>query len=109
MQIELIQQHGDTPSIYREFVDAHGEGFHQLAYWPTDFDGVMERAEAAGWPVVWAGEVGDVRFAYFEVDPTISTIIEITTYNDSTRGMAEMVEGAARDWDGVTEPVRSLL
>jgi glyoxalase/bleomycin resistance protein/dioxygenase superfamily protein len=109
MQIELIQQHDDTPSIYREFIEAHGEGFHQYAYWPTDFDGVMERAAAAGWPVVWSGEMGGLRFAYLEVDPSISTIIEIMELTDMSRGMGELVESAAADWDGVTDPVRSLL
>jgi hypothetical protein len=109
MQIELIQVHDDAPSIYREFVDAHGEGFHQYAFWPTDFDGVIERAEAAGWPVVFSGTGGAVKFAYLEVDPLISTIIEVMELNDTSRGMAELVAGAARDWDGTTDPVRSLL
>jgi catechol 2,3-dioxygenase-like lactoylglutathione lyase family enzyme len=109
MQIELIQQHGDTPSIYREFVDTHGEGFHQFAWWVTDFDAVMRKADAAGWPVAFSGSGGTVRFAYFEVDPTISTIVEVTELNDSTQGLADLLEGAAATWDGVSEPVRSLF
>jgi hypothetical protein len=109
MQIELIQQHDDTPSIYREFLDARGEGFHQLAYWVTDFDGVLLRAEAAGWPVVFSGSGGTVRFAYLEVDPLISTIVEVTELNDSTQGLADLLESAAGTWDGTTDPVRSLM
>ncbi len=109
LQIELIQPHGDVPSIYREFLEAHGDGFHQLAWWVTDFDAVMHRAEAAGWPVVFSGAGGSVRFAYFEVDPAISTIIEVTELNDATRGLDDLVAGAAAAWDGVTDPVRSLL
>jgi len=109
MQLELIQPHGDAPSIYREFLDAQGAGFHQLAYWAADFDGAMRRVEAAGWPVVYSGSGGTVRFAYVEVDPLISTIVEITELNDSTQGLADMLEAAAASWDGVTEPVRSLF
>ena len=109
MQVELIQPHDDGPSIYREFLDAGREGFHQLAWWPTDFDAVMQKAEAAGWPVVFSGSGGAVRFAYLELDPRVSTIVEVTELNDSTQGLADMLERAAADWDGVTDPVRSLF
>jgi catechol 2,3-dioxygenase-like lactoylglutathione lyase family enzyme len=109
MQIELIRPHGDTPSIYREYLDAHGEGFHQFAWWATDFDAVLRRARAAGWPVVFSGSGGSVRFAYFEVDPAISAIVEVTELNDATRGLDRLVSGAAAQWDGVTDPVRPLF
>jgi hypothetical protein len=109
MQVELIQVLDDGPSIYREFVDAGREGFHQLAWWAEDFGGLMQKAEAAGWPVVYSGEGDGTHFAYFELDTTISTIVEVTELNDMTRGLAELLEGAAREWDGVTDPVRSLF
>jgi len=50
-----------------------------------------------------------VRFAYFELDPGISTVVEVMELNDGTRGLAELVASAADHWDGVTNPVRSLL
>ena len=108
MQIELIQPHGDTPSIFREFLAARGEGFHQFAWWVTDFDAMMQKAAAAGWPIVWSGGTGGTRFAYFELDPTISTVVEVSELNDATRGLASLVSSAADQWDGVTNPVRSL-
>jgi Glyoxalase/Bleomycin resistance protein/Dioxygenase superfamily len=109
MQIELIQQNDDTPSIYREFLDAQHEGFHQLAWWVTDFDALMHRAAAARWPVVWSGDAGDVRFVYFELEALISTVVEVMELNDLSRGLAELVAGAAAAWDKTTDPVRSLL
>jgi hypothetical protein len=109
MQIELIQQHDDAPSIYREFLDAGSEGYHQLAWWVDDFDALLKRAEVTGWPVVWSGDGGAVRFAYFEPEPTISAIVEVMELNDASRGMAELVASAAQSWDGVTDPIRSLL
>jgi hypothetical protein len=33
LQVELIHQQGDIPSIFTEFLTSRGEGFHQLAYW----------------------------------------------------------------------------
>jgi catechol 2,3-dioxygenase-like lactoylglutathione lyase family enzyme len=109
LQVELIQVLDDGPSIYREFVETGREGFHQLAWWAEDFAGLMRRADAAGWPVVFSGEAGGTHFAYFELDTTISTIIEVSELNDMTRGLATMLEAAARGWDGATDPVRSLL
>jgi hypothetical protein len=76
MQIELIQQHDETPSIYREFLEAGHEGFHQLAWWVADFDAMTRKAARMGWPIVWSGEGGDVRFVYFELDPRISTVVD---------------------------------
>ena len=67
LQIELIQQQDDTPSIFTEFLAANGPGYHQLAYWAEDFDATMKAVEDAGWPVVWSGGEGfGVRFAYVE-------------------------------------------
>ena len=109
MQIELLQQHDDGPSIFREFLDAHGEGYNQLAWWATNFDAVMRRAEAAGWPVVFSNMDAEIRFALYELDTKISPIVEVTELNANSRGVFDMVRSAALDWDGVTEPVRSVF
>ena len=67
LQVELIHQHDDTPSIFTEFLDSGREGFHQLAWWPSDFDAAVAAAEAAGWPSSGRrGEDTMTRFAYVE-------------------------------------------
>jgi 4-hydroxyphenylpyruvate dioxygenase-like putative hemolysin len=50
LQIELIQQHDDLPSIYREFQARHGQGFQHVSAWLTrdDFDATRERLLASG-------------------------------------------------------------
>ena len=109
LQIEVITQHDDTPSVFTEFLDAQGPagGFHQLAYWTEDFEATMAGIEEAGWPVVWSGgEDGGVRFAYAE-PPTGATIIEIMELTEASAGMATFVRQAAEDWDG-TDPIREL-
>jgi hypothetical protein len=83
LQVELIHQHCETPSIFTEFLGACGGGFHQLAWWVTNFDHAVAAAEATGWPVVWSGgEDTATRFAYLEPP-------------------------AAAGWDGA-DPVRTL-
>lgn len=107
MQIELINQTDDTPSIYTEFLEIHGEGFNQLCWWTDDFDATMAAVADAGWPVVWAGgEDQGQRYAYVE-PPTGAAIAEITARTDALVGMAELVRSAAVDWDG-RDPIRSL-
>ena len=110
LQLELIQQHDDGASIYREFLDAGREGFHHLAWWTEDFPGLMTKAETAGWPVVQSGDGNGVaRFAYFELDGATSTAIEVMELNDATGFLATTVAGGAAGWDGVTDPIRSLF
>ncbi|BBY41759.1 VOC family protein [Mycolicibacterium celeriflavum] len=108
MQLELIQQHSEAPSIFTEFLDASGEGFHQFAYWATDFDETMQAVARAGWPVVWSGgeDVG-TRFAYVEPPSSPAQVIEIMELNEVNSGMAQFVRGAAENWDG-SEPIRVL-
>lgn len=108
LQVELIHQDDDTPSIFTEFLAACGPGFHQLAYWTSDFDATMQSVQDAGWPVVWSGgeDVG-TRFAYVEPPDRPAAIIEIMELTDTTQGMATFLRDAAATWDGGT-PVREL-
>ena len=107
LQIEVIQQHGDTPSVFTEFLHARGGGFHQLAYWATDFDDATARLADAGWPKIWCGgQAGGVRFAYFE-PPAGAAVVEIMELTDASSGMAELVREAEAGWDG-SDPIREL-
>jgi hypothetical protein len=109
LQVELIHQHGDTPSIFTEFLDSGREGFHQLAWWATDFDEAVATAERAGWPVVWhGGDPATTRFAYVEPpEGSPATIFEIMELTDVTGGMATFIRDAASDWDG-SDPIRTV-
>jgi catechol 2,3-dioxygenase-like lactoylglutathione lyase family enzyme len=108
MQVEVIQQEDETPSIFTEFLAAGREGFHQFAYWTEDFDATMQAIAEAGWPVVWSGgeDVG-TRFAYVEPPNSPATIIEIMELTETTKGMATFVRDAAAHWDG-SDPIRNL-
>ncbi|HKO33418.1 MAG TPA: VOC family protein [Candidatus Limnocylindria bacterium] len=115
LQVEIIQQTDAAASIFTEFLDSAGEGFHQLAYWTDDFDATMARVAAAGWPVVWSGGADDgVRFSYVELggaEPTgparPAAIIEIMELTEASAGMAAFVRRAAENWDG-SDPIREL-
>ena len=109
LQIELIQQLDDTPSVFTEFLSARGAGFHQLAYWTADFEDTMRTVEKAGWPVVWSGGEGyGVRFAYVEPPDAPAAVIEISELTEATAANAMFIRDAAAEWDG-DNPVRDLL
>ena len=105
LQIELIQPHGERPSVYQEFLDAGHEGIHHVAFWTADYDKVIARAAEAGWTVVQSGDSGGAtRFAYLDIGVG-GTIVEITEQNEGGDGMNDRIRDAAADWDG-TDPVR---
>lgn len=108
LQIEVIQQTDDTPSIFTEFLAAGAGEFHQLAYWTEDFDATMAAVEAAGWPVVWSGGEGQgVRFAYVDPVGAPAAIVEIMELTEASAGMAAFVRQAAQGWGGA-DPIREL-
>ncbi|HEX7776129.1 MAG TPA: VOC family protein, partial [Parvibaculum sp.] len=108
MQIELIEQRDETPSMYREFIDAGHEGAQHVAYWLDDFDAGLARLLAGGYEVGQSGNIGKSgRFAYLTHRLQPATVIEISEVNGAKgRFFAEIAE-AARNWDG-TEPIRRM-
>jgi hypothetical protein len=111
LQVELIQQEDDAPSIFTEFLTSSGPGYHQLAYWTEDFDATMKAVRNAGWPVVWSGGEGfGVRFAYVEPpnSPAVpSQIVEISELTDAQAASAKFIRDAAASWDG-SDPIREI-
>jgi hypothetical protein len=108
LQIELIHQADDSPSIYREFLDAGHQGFHHLAWWAGDFAATMAATSVAGWTAVHGGDAGGAaRFCYFDLGGPTKTVVEVMELNDATRGLMDAVRNAAAEWDG-TDPVRLI-
>src|SRR4029453_2531236 len=109
LQLELITQLDDAPSIYKEFLDRGREGFHHLAWWAEDYAAVEAAARAEGWDLVTVGNTGGAtHFFYAELAPVTSTVIEVMELNDLTRWLGETVRARAEGWDG-SDPVRPLV
>ena len=48
-QYEILQQHGDTPSAFTEYLSKKPEGgWHHMAYYCDDFDATLKNAERQG-------------------------------------------------------------
>jgi len=108
LQIELIQQRNDAPSMYREFLDAGHEGLQHVAYWTGEFDAELERAKARGFVVGQAGEVGaDGRFVYFRTQTHPGSVVELSEINGNKGRFFEHIARTAAEWNG-EDPIRVM-
>ncbi len=106
LQIELIQQHNDAPSLYRDFLQAGNEGLQHVAYWTETFAADYARALAAGNRVGHAGVTGRFGpFVSFDTESHPGTVVELSDIGGPKRALFKTIAEAADGWDG-TVPVR---
>lgn len=78
-QIELIQPL-EGPSIYHDWIEEHGYGFHHLGFFVPDVAASIAEFEAAGIPNIQSGNGygldGDGGFAYFDLEGTHQHVLE---------------------------------
>ncbi len=110
-QIELIQQHNDQPSAFREFTDRGLLGLQHVAYWTTEFDRVLAESTERGLTELQSGRSGsgapDERFVYFEEGPYPGTVIEVSEISGRKGDLFRAIDAASQGWDG-TDPVRDM-
>jgi catechol 2,3-dioxygenase-like lactoylglutathione lyase family enzyme len=79
IDFELLQP-VSGPSIYRQWIDEHGEGLHHVAVMLHDLEESNElkrRFADEGMPVLMSGRVGDtIEFFYLDTEPSLKIIIE---------------------------------
>ncbi|GMV61886.1 MAG: glyoxalase [Parvibaculum sp.] len=109
LQIELIQQRNDAPSMYMDFLNAGREGLQHMSWWTTDYQAQYDRALAAGFKVGHEGQIGGPqgRFVYFDTETHPGTVIEMSDISGAKGKFFEHIRKAAIGWDG-TDPVRPV-
>jgi len=101
LQIELIQQHNDEPSLYKDFLDAGREGLQHVSSWVADIQPEIDRLTAAGHVIAQEGTLaGGIRFVYFDTEQHPGTVFEMSNLAGELAALPQMVADAARDWDG---------
>jgi glyoxalase/bleomycin resistance protein/dioxygenase superfamily protein len=107
IQIELIQQRNDAPSVYKEFLDAGREGMQHIAYWTNDFQALYDKALALGYKVAQEGSIGgnQGRFAYLDTERDQGTVIEISDVSGPKGQFFSYIRDVAANWDGA-DPIR---
>ncbi|GAC56275.1 putative oxidoreductase [Gordonia hirsuta DSM 44140 = NBRC 16056] len=109
IQIELITPVNDAPSMYKDFLDGGHEGVQHIAYWAEDYQGLYDRALAAGFTVGQEGRIGgeDGRFAYLATEHHPGTVIEISDLGGSKAFIFGLIKMAADNWDG-SNPIQEI-
>ncbi len=106
-QIQLIEQHDDTPSIYRDMYEAGTYGHHHVARLVPDYPSERARmAELAGEPhcELFAN---DIVACYFDTTPQLGYYTELHSITDRILATFARWKDAHDRWDGTGSPIRS--
>ncbi len=101
LQIELVQQHNDAPSIYSSFLADNPPGLQHVGALTEDLDralddnGLHDKIVQDG--VTAAGQ----RFAYVDTVLHNGTMLEIIETDAAMQRGFDFMRNAAREWDGI--------
>ena len=107
VQIELIEQHNDGPSAYRDLFGPGESGFHHVGVWVDDYDGAVAHYASLGYEAATTGGAPDIggRFAYVDTSRDFGVMVELVERKQDVVDFQNMLIEAARNWDG-SDPVR---
>ena len=108
MQIELIEQLSEAPSVY---TDIHPKGsaggFHHLLTMTRDLDEDVAAYAKRGVQPGCLGGNGPLKFAYFDTRRWTGYYTEVMEEEEGILDLFRQVREAAQDWDG-SDPVRII-
>jgi hypothetical protein len=107
VQIELIKQYCDSPSIFRDLFARGESGFHQICTVSPDYDGKKAHYESLGYELASEIVAPGTRVAYYD---TVDDFGFFTEFVEETPTFLEQLAAVAQtcaEWDG-TDPVRLL-
>lgn len=105
IQVELIRQDNDVPSIYR---GQEGGALHHTCVLTDDIENARRTAEASGARILVEGKVApDGAVLYVDTGGGPGSIVEILQLSTGSEGLFAMIKSASVDWDG-QQPLRKL-
>jgi hypothetical protein len=107
VQIELMSQHCDRPSIYREMMDRGGSSFHQLCTVTPDYDGKKAHYEGLGYELASEMDERGQRVAFFDTVADFGFYTEVVEETPTFLPQLAAIARTCAEWDG-TDPVRLL-
>lgn len=109
MCIELIEQHDEQPSVFKDIVSTRGFGFHHWGIGTRAFDRLHAKHEDAGYETVFTDQVpGGGRIAYHDTARTLPGMIELIEMTDAVEALFHRFHQASVDWDR-RDPVRPMF
>jgi hypothetical protein len=109
MNIELIQPNDAEPSVYREWIEKRGYGFHHWGRATRDFDRDVARYQAQGHDLVFlAGVPSGGSVAYMDTTAQLPGYVELIELGAGFEAVFSKFYRASIGWDGA-DPVRSFI
>ena len=105
VQVELIQQHDDRPSVYEEWSRGRSCAFHQLATVTADYDAKKAHYESLGYEVVAESESARFRVAYVDTVADFGFYTEVVELTPPFLEQLAAIAATCAAWDG-SDPVR---
>lgn len=106
VQIELVCQHDDSPSIWRDVVPQGQSGLHHMALYCDDYEASYD-AYAKQHAVAFSGLMMGSRVCWMDTVDSLGFMVELIEANEIADGIFASFRAAAEQWDGDT-PIRYL-
>ena len=104
-QIELVEQHNDTPSIYNDFLQHNRPGLQHVGTLVEDVDATLD-ANGLRDRIIQDGRTSaGQRFAYVDTILHNGTMLELIETDEKMLSTFAYMQKAADGWDGC-EPIR---
>ncbi|WP_231745019.1 VOC family protein [Mycobacterium sp. IS-1590] len=107
VQIELIQQHCRTPSIYSEWSHHGTSSFHQIATLTQDYVAKTAHFASLGYPIAAQSTGGGFRVAYIDTVADFGFYTEIVEAPPAFVDQVRSISETCAEWDG-SDPVRIM-
>lgn len=101
IMVELVTQHDDAPSAFREMYARDEEGFHHVAVIPDDYDALLAHYARQGFDVVTELRTASGRgAAYVDTRGMLGHMLEVYWPSEGLRRLYADVRAASEAWDG---------
>ncbi len=101
IMVELVTQHDDEPSAFREAFSARQDGFHHVAVLPDDYHGLIAEYARQGFDVVTELRTASGRgAAYVDTRGMLGHMVEIYWPSAGLVALYKEVQETAKRWDG---------
>jgi methylmalonyl-CoA/ethylmalonyl-CoA epimerase len=107
VHVELVQQHNDGPSVFRDLYEPGESGLHHLCTLVPDVEAAAEDYVDQGFEIAMELQYGGTPMVYVDTVRAIGCMTELIRADADMVALYERFAAAAVDWDG-TDPIRDM-
>lgn len=100
MQIELVQQIEDGPSMFQELARPDEARLHHMSTYTENYQQDLEHYLSQGVEVVFSGRMKGTPVCWLDTVDTLGFMTELMTVNPLKQKVFDMFRQAAAAWDG---------